>query len=179
MCIRDRNDVDEDGLAGGTRGRETVASAPRTTETVRVAILKTLAAIGSCEKSKGALRDVAANAADAVVPFTHAHGRRRVRGSAPHTPEVMGAARDAVMGLAAVAPDAVWTALATSASSVDDFYVKAPRWRRDPGLGGATPPGLPEFREIMPVARVGCGVSREEAAASLELLVECGMAVSN
>jgi hypothetical protein len=29
------------------------------------------------------------------------------------------------------------------------------------------------------VARAGCGVSREEAAASLELLVECGMAVSN
>ena len=175
----DLNDVDEDGLAGGTRGRETVASAPRTTETVRVAILKTLAAIGACEKSKGALRDVASNAADAVVPFTHAHGRRRARGSSPHTPEVMGAARDAVMGLAAVAPDAVWTALATSASSVDDFYVKAPRWRRDPGLGGATPPALPEFREIMPVARAGCGVSREEAAASLELLVECGMAVSN
>ena len=175
----DLNDVDEDGLAGGTRGRETVASAPRTTETVRVAILKTLAAIGACEKSRGALRDVAVNAADAVVPFTHAHGRRRVRGSSPHTPELMGAARDAVMGLAAVAPDAVWTALATSASSVDDFYVEAPRWRRDPGLGGATPPALPEFREIMPVARVRCGVSREEAAASLELLVECGMAVSN
>jgi hypothetical protein len=91
----------------------------------------------------------------------------------------MGAARDAVMGLAAVAPDAVWTALATSASSVNDFYVKAPRWGRDPGLGGATPPALPEFREIMPVARAGCGVSREEAVASLELLVECGMAVSN
>jgi hypothetical protein len=175
----DLNDVDEDGLAGGTRGRETVASAPRTTETVRVAILKTLAAIGTCEKSKGALRDVASNAADAVIPFTHAHGRRRAAGSAPHTPEVMGAARDAVMGLAAVAPDAVWTALATSASSVNDFYVKAPRWGRDPGLGGATPPALPEFREIMPVARAGCGVSREEAAASLELLVECGMAVSN
>jgi hypothetical protein len=92
----------------------------------------------------------------------------------------MGAARDAVMGLAAVAPDAVWTALATSASSVNDFYVKAPRWgHHDPGLGGATPPALPEFREIMPVARAGCGVSREEAVASLELLVECGMAVSN
>ena len=69
-----RPDVDEDGLGGGKRGRETAGSAPQKTETVRRAIMKTLADIGARERSRMALRDVAAAAVSVVAPFAVTSG---------------------------------------------------------------------------------------------------------
>ena len=131
MCIRDslgadgdtffddvRPDVDDDGLGGGKRGRETAGSAPQKTETVRRAIMKTLADIGARERSRMALRDVAAAAVSVVAPFAVTSGSdgKSSPATAAPSPELISLARDAVKSLATVAPDAVWTALAVNAT---------------------------------------------------------------
>lgn len=173
-----RPDVDEDGLGGGKRGRETASSAPQKTETVRRAIMKTLADIGASERSRMALRDVAAAAVSVVAPFavtSGSDGKSSPGPSAAPSPVLTSLARDAVKSLATVAPDAVWTALAVNATGHSGAPTPAaPRWT---GRLGAGLPTLPSFRDIMPVHRAGCAITREEAEACLDLLVECGMAI--
>ena len=173
-----RPDVDEDGLGGGKRGRETAGSAPQKTETVRRAIMKTLADIGASERSRMALRDVAAAAVSVVAPFavtSGSDGKSSPGPSAAPSPVLISLARDAVKSLATVAPDAVWTALAVNATGHSGAPTPAaPRWT---GRLGAGLPTLPSFRDIMPVHRAGSAITREEAEACLDLLVECGIAI--
>ena len=173
-----RPDVDEDGLGGGKRGRETAGSAPQKTETVRRAIMKTLADIGASEQSRMALRDVAAAAVSVVAPFavtSGSDGKSSPGPSAAPSPVLISLARDAVKSLATVAPDAVWTALAVNATGHSGAPTPAaPRWT---GRLGAGLPTLPSFRDIMPVHRAGSAITREEAEACLDLLVECGIAI--
>ena len=172
-----RPDVDEDGLGGGKRGRETAGSAPQKTETVRRAIMKTLADIGARERSRMALRDVAAAAVSVVAPFavtSRSDGKSSPATAVP-SPDLISLARDAVKSLATVAPDAVWMALAVNATGHSGAPTPAaPRWT---GRLGAGLPTLPSFRDIMPMHRAGGAITREEAEACLDLLVECGMAI--
>ena len=172
-----RPDVDDDGLGGGKRGRETAGSAPQKTETVRRAIMKTLADIGAREQSRMALRDVAAAAVSVVAPFAVTSGSdgKSSPATAAPSPELISLARDAVKSLATVAPDAVWTALAVNATGHSGAPTPAaPRWT---GRLGAGLPTLPSFRDIMPMHRAGGAITWEEAEACLDLLVECGMAI--